>query len=200
MTPKDRIVGLYEDHAARWDTIRDRTLFERPWLDRFTALLPERGSVLDVGCGMGEPLAKHFIERGFAVTGVDSSASLIAIAAARFPTHQWTVGDMRTMSLDRRFNGLIAWHSFFHLSAADQRPMFARFAAHAQPGAVLMFTSGPAHGEAIGTFEGEPLYHASLDPVEYRSLMIAEGFEVLDYRERDPQVGEATVWLARKTR
>jgi hypothetical protein len=26
----------------------------------------------------------------------------------------------------------------------------------------LMFTSGPAYGEAIGTYRGEPLYHGSL--------------------------------------
>lgn len=37
--------------------------------------------------------------------------------------------------------------------------MFPVFAAHAAPGAVLMFTSGPTAGEAIGEWEGEPLYH-----------------------------------------
>jgi hypothetical protein len=48
--------------------------------------------------------------------------------------------------------------------------MFPIFRAHAAPRAALMFTSGPAQGEAIGQLEGEPLYHASLDPTEYKQL------------------------------
>src|ERR1041384_3755382 len=65
---------------------------------------------------------------------------------------------------------------FFHLRMDDQRPMFERFAAHARPGAPLMFTSGPAHGEAIGSFCGEPLYHGSLDPADYEGLLRKPGF------------------------
>ena len=42
-----------------------------------------------------------------------------------------------------------------------------------------MFTSGPAYGEAIGEYEGEPLYRASLDSDEYRSLLDDDGFEVV---------------------
>ena len=57
--------------------------------------------------------------------------------------------------------------------------MFPVFRAHAAPRAVLMFTSGPAHGEAMGTFEGEPLYHASLDSAEYRALLDENGFAVV---------------------
>src|SRR4051812_27129882 len=140
----ERIIDLYEKNAAAWDRQRGRDLFERPWLDRFAALLPAGGSVLDVGCGMGEPIARHFIERGYAVTGVDASPSLIALCRERFPHHQWLVGDMRELSLGRRFDGVLAWHSFFHLSPDDQRPMFPRFVAHMRPGGALMFTSG--HG------------------------------------------------------
>ncbi len=73
----------------------------------------------------------------------------------------------------------MAWDSFFHLGFDDQRRMFAVFRAHAAPGAPLLFTSGPRHGEAIGRFRGEPLYHASLAPDEYRALLAANGFAVV---------------------
>jgi hypothetical protein len=46
--------------------------------------------------------------------------------------------------------------------------MFSIFRLHAAPGAALMFTSGPSHGEVVGQLEGEPLYHASLDAAAYR--------------------------------
>ena len=61
-----------------------------------------------------------------------------------------------------------------------------------------MFTSGPAFGEAIGTFEGEPLYHGSLDPAEYRALLDAQGFEVVAHVAEDATCGGHTIWLARR--
>jgi len=192
----ERIVGLYEDNAAAWDRQRGRDLFEKPWLDRFLALLPPRPSVLDIGCGMGEPIARYLIEQGACLTGVDSAPSLIALAGERFPDHEWIVEDMRALDLGRRFDGLLAWHSFFHLAPEDQEPMFPRFAAHAAPGAALMFTSGWGRGEAIGLWQGEPLYHGSLDTDEYAALLAANGFAVLDHRVRDPECGDATIWLA----
>jgi hypothetical protein len=60
-----------------------------------------------------------------------------------------------------------------------------------------MFTSGPAEGEAIGDFEGEPLFHASLSPDAYRALLNAHGFEVVAFVPEDPTCGQHTVWLAR---
>lgn len=196
MKANERIVGLYEENAEAWDRMRGRDLHEVPWLERFAAQVPAGGTILDIGCGMGEPIARWFIERGFALIGVDSSASLVAMAQERFPAHEWIAGDMRLLDLGRRFDGVLAWHSLFHLSPEDQRPMFARFAAHAKAGAPLMFTSGPEHGEAIGEWQGGPLYHGSLAPQEYRTLLKADGFGEVNHRARDPACGSATVWLA----
>jgi trans-aconitate methyltransferase len=193
----ERIAGLYEENAAAWDRQRGRDLHERAWLERFAALLPEHGSVLDVGCGMGEPIGRWLVERGLRVTGVDSSPTLIAMARERLPGARWEVADMRALALGTRFDGLIAWHSLFHLGPDDQRPLFGRLAAHAAPGAALMFTSGPAEGESLGEWQSEPLYHASLDPAEYRRLLGEAGFAVLDNKPQDPECGGATIWLAR---
>ena len=98
-----------------------------------------------------------------------------------------------------RFAGLIAWDSFFHLSPNDQRLMFPVFRAHAAPGAALLFTSGPRHGEAIGDFHGDPLYHGSLAPDEYRSLLAANDFTVVTEKMEDPECDGHSVWLARRS-
>ena len=102
-------------------------------------------------------------------------------------------------ALGRRFNGILAWDSFFHLSPDDQRRMFPVFRIHAAPKAALMFTSGPAHGVAIGSFEGEPLYHASLDEAQYRALLAENGFAVVSHAVEDPTCGGHTIWLAQLT-
>jgi SAM-dependent methyltransferase len=193
----DNIIGLYDRHAAEFDRQRGRSLFERSWLDRFLSTIPAGGKILDLGCGMAEPIARYIIERGFHVTGVDSSPNMIELCIARFPEQAWIIADMRQISVDRRFDGILAWDSFFHLTPDDQRLMFPVFAAQAWPGAALMFTSGPRFGEAVGTFEGEPLYHASLDPDDYRSLLAANGFEILAYTAEDDTCAGHSVWLAK---
>ncbi|GAU81637.1 class I SAM-dependent methyltransferase [Bosea sp. BIWAKO-01] len=190
------IIGLYRRHARAFDEVRSRTLVERTWLDRFLQLLPARASILDIGCGAAEPIGRYFIENGHGVTGIDACAPLIDLCRQRFPADDWQVADMRKLSLERRFDGLIAWDSFFHLNPEDQRSMFPIFREHAAPGAALMFTSGPRHGEAIGSFEGERLYHASLAPAEYRGLLDENGFDVVSHVVEDPACGGHTIWLA----
>ncbi|MEX2285094.1 MAG: class I SAM-dependent methyltransferase [Gemmatimonadota bacterium] len=192
----ETIIELYERRAREYDSDRSRSLQERDWLDRFLRFVPPSGTVLDLGCGMGEPIGRYLIERGYHVLGVDSSPSLIDLCRQRFPEGEWLVADMRQVDPGRRFDGVLAWDSFFHLSMNDQRAMFARFAALAGKGAPLLFTSGTSEGEAIGSYHGEALYHASLDPAEYRELLNTHGFVIRAHATEDPQCGDHTVWLA----
>lgn len=193
----DRVVDLYQRHAVAWSRDRGDHLLERAWLDRFLGIAPSDPAVLDMGCGSGVPMARHLIEHGCRVTGVDASSAMVAMCADRFPNHEWRVADMRTLRLGRAFDAIMAWDSFFHLPQADQRRMFPIFARHAATGAALMFTSGPSAGERVGSYRGEPLYHASLDADEYRRLLRANGFEVVAHVVEDPACGGRTVWLAR---
>ena len=191
------IIDLYQRKAHDWVESRaSAILFEKPWLVRFRALLPPVAPVLDIGCGSAAPMASYLIGLGHPVAGVDSSPAMIDVCRRHFPKQEWIVADMRKLALPRKFSGILAWDSFFHLCHDDQRQMFPVFGQHAAPEAALMFTSGPAHGEAIGSFGGEPLYHASLDPAEYRSLLDQNGFRVVSHAVEDPGCGGHTIWLA----
>lgn len=192
-------MDLYERHARNFDRERGRGLQERQWLHRFLEFVDPAEPILDLGCGVGEPIARYFLECGYEVVGVDSSPTMIEICRGRFPQSTWRVQDMRQLHLERRFGGVVAWNSFFHLHVDDQRTMFQHFAAHALPAAPLLFTSGPSEGEAIGSYQGEPLYHASLDAAEYHELLATHGFSVRDHVVEDAECGEHTVWLATLT-
>jgi SAM-dependent methyltransferase len=194
----DDIIALYERHADAWvkDRLMESTLYEKPWLDRFCALLPRGGSILDCGCGAGEPIARYLSQCGFAVLGVDSSPAMVRMFQTGLPQQRAVVADMRSLCLSESFHGILSWDSFFHLNHSDQQKMFRVFRNHAAARAALMFTSGPSHGEAVGQLKGEPLYHASLDASEYRRLLEEQGFEVVDQRAGDPSCHGRTVWLA----
>lgn len=193
-----RIIAHYEKHAAAWDRDRQNSFWnDRVWHDRFIARLGGAATVLDLGCGPGRPVAQHMVERGLRVTGIDSSPAMIALCRKRLPDQEWIVGDMRQLALGRRFDGILAWDSYFHLNHADQRRMFAIFADHASAGAILMFNSGPQHGEGVGEYKGDPLYHASLSAAEYEALLAHHGFRVLAHIANDAEAGGRTAWLCR---
>ena len=187
---------FYQRHAHRFDRERGKSLIERPYLDAVTSGIEPDASILDVGCGAGEPIARHFIEHGYAVTGVDAAPAMIALCRQRSPDATWIEADMRSLALDRRFDVIIAWDSFFHLDQDEQRAMFPVFQRHIAPRGMLLFTSGPHAGIAIGCMYGEDLFHASLAPEEYRSLLAATGFQVLQFVPEDPKCGGHTIWLA----
>ena len=124
----------------------------------------------------------------------------IEAARTTLPSGQWLVADMTSFDLGQTFDGIVMWHSLFHLTATEQRQVFPLLAAHAEPGSVLLFTAGPSAGSTQGEFGGEVLAHHSLDAAEYEALLVAADFTVLDYRESDPDCGNATVWFAQRTR
>ncbi|MEG3163691.1 methyltransferase domain-containing protein [Sphingomonas sp. PB2P19] len=198
--PNGSVLDVYQRHGAAWARQRSDRLVECRWLDCFCTLLPAGAAILDIGCGCGVPIARELVRRGFDVTGIDGAPAMVALFERNLPGVSVQCADMRELDLHRRFAGLIAWDSLFHLSPRDQRSMFPRFQAHAAPGAALMFTSGTAEGDSIGELEGEPLYHASLDTREYRGLLEAAGFVVVAHIVEDADCGRHTIWLAQKGR
>lgn len=193
------VIPTYERVGQAWARQRNRNLMEKQWLDRFMTAAPRSTGpvrVLDLGCGSGQPIATYLNDRGAQLTGVDAATTMTDLYVKALPKADLIQADMRGLALDRHFDAILAWDSFFHLSAEDQRAMFATFAAHAAPRAALMFTSGHIAGEAIGTVADAPIYHASLDPAEYRDLLAEAGFKILYFTPEDPDCGQHTVWLA----
>ena len=192
------IQGVYDRQAAAYDAQRSRALFEARWLARFTAQLPAGGRVLDLGCGAGEPIARWFKAEGFAVTGVDFSPAMLEIVRRRWPDGDWRQADMRSFDLGERFDGIVAWDSFFHLTAAEQRGCIGRMARHLVPGGALLVTVGPEAGEAEGTVGGEPVYHASLSPADYAACLERNGLRLTGFLAEDPETDRHSVLMARR--
>jgi trans-aconitate methyltransferase len=118
---KDHVWKLYQAKAE--DFARERQHFggEARYFAEIAARIPAGAAVLDLGCGAGVPIARFFIDYGFAYTGVDAAPAMIDICRATFPKGSWVVADMRRLALARHFDAIFAWDSFFHLPPDDQR-------------------------------------------------------------------------------
>ncbi len=187
----------YQKIASWYDEHRSRDLFEKRWLDNAIGYLKPNAVILDMGCGMGEPIARYFLEKKFNLTGIDTCSEFIEMAKQRLPQGNFFVGDMRKLSLNKKFDLLIAWNSYFHLTCDEQRDMFRVFINHLNHNGILLFTSGPEEGEVWSDNGGEMIYHASLSPNEYKQLLKQHKLELLDYVINDKNCNDHTVWLAK---
>ncbi len=194
----DRIADHYERHAHAFDEVRRKKFLEKAWLDRFLLGVCKGGHVLDLGCGAGEPIARYLIDSGRQLTGVDTSERMITLARTRFGRHRWIRSDMRTLAFDERFHGILGWDSLFHLRPEEQAAMLGKAASWLEPGGALMFNSGSTHNEIVGCQFGEPLYHASLAPADYRALFAAHGLIEMAFVPHDEAAGDRAIWLVRK--
>ena len=116
--------AVYADGSAPWDIGRPQTAFVR---------LADAGEiaspVLDAGCGTGEH-ALMLAERGFAVTGVDLSATAIGLArrkaADRGLAADFEVADVLALDrLGRTFASVLD-NGVFHVFDDDDRVRYVR--------------------------------------------------------------------------
>ena len=102
--------------------------------------LPAPAPILDVCCGNGQ-LAHLLHERGYAVTGVDGSAEMIAYARQNAPECRFVVEDARTFHLPTEYAAALStFDSLNHiLDLTELTEAFRRVYAALLPGGIFVF-------------------------------------------------------------
>lgn len=186
----------YDLIVNEFDNDRCKLLREEKYINYFITDLAKSAHILDIGCGMAEPIAGHLIKKGFKITGVDSSMEMLKLAKQRFPEMQWLYGDMRSIVLKEKFDGLIAFDSFFHLIINDQIKMLERFSNWLQPGGRLLLSTGPDESEVINApMHGLPFSYYSMSVQNYRKYLALNQFDILMSEEDQP---DHRIWIAQK--
>jgi SAM-dependent methyltransferase len=106
------------------------------------------GPVLEIGSGTGR-LAERLLRDGHAVTGVDASENMLAVAAEKLAPfgdrYQAHLADIREMNLGKRFRLAVAPYGMVaHLHSDDDRQRaFRSVFDHLEPGGVFIFDDMP---------------------------------------------------------
>ena len=100
---------------------------------------PEAHTVLELACGTGSILKQ--LDNGYAVTGVDRSDEMLAIAAAKVPTARLVAADMTEVRLDETFDVVLCvYDSINHLPTFGQwASVFDRAYEHLGEHGVFIF-------------------------------------------------------------
>lgn len=79
----------------------------------FLPLLPEKGHILDAGCGSGRD-SRHFLSLGFSVDAFDASAEMAALATDYIGREVWCLS-FDDIEGSKRYDGIWAAASLLHL-------------------------------------------------------------------------------------
>ncbi|MBI2512720.1 MAG: class I SAM-dependent methyltransferase [Opitutae bacterium] len=169
--PEDRSNG-YE--AASGAFVSARSLLGAAEVRAWARSLPRGGAVLDLGCGHGVPITQTLVEEGFAVHGIDASATLLAELRRRFPN---VVTERRAVEesdfFSRTFDGIVACGLMFLLPPEAQTLLVRKVARALNPGGQFLFTAPRQACRWRDVLTGRQ--SISLGADAYRDLLRAEG-------------------------
>ncbi len=165
----------------------------------------DSGHLLDLGCGAGEPWAKYFVDRGWQVTGVDFSKSMLDHAARYVPEMNRIEGDIRKVRFEKNmFNAVSAVYSLFHVPQKDHGRLFENIYRWLVPGGEFLFTyatqeyTGQLEFDGYKEFMGQSLYYSHTSPANLNDLLKESGFTVESTQYLD--IGdEVFLWVTAKT-
>lgn len=118
----------FKDYAAEARQIRQLIERERPGAK----------TILDVGCGTAEHA--RFLSTVFEVDGIDIEPKFVEIARSKNPRGNFTVADMRTFDLGKRYDVVQCLFSSigYILVPEDTVAALKRFHGHLAPGGVVL--------------------------------------------------------------
>jgi SAM-dependent methyltransferase len=148
-------------------------------------LLSDGSAVLDLGCGVGVPIARALAER-HEVVGVDFSEAQIRRAEANVPAARFFCADILSADFpSESFDAVVSFYVVFHLPREQHAEVFRRVHGWLRPGGYFVVTvsqvNEPAYLEE--DFFGATMYWSNFGLGEYRELLQLAGFAIRDNDE-----------------
>ncbi len=112
-----------------------RQLDVAPLMGDFLRLLLAGGHILDAGCGSGRD-TKAFAELGYTVTAIDSSPSMVSMAA-EYSGQEVLELSFQEIDFHETFDGIWACASLLHVPQVEMNDALARLTTALKPGAVM---------------------------------------------------------------
>jgi len=165
--------------------------------DRFISLLPEGGSVLDLGCGSGRDSA-YFISRGFDVTAMDASEEMCDLASIHIGQDVLQLS-FAEMDFDDVFDGIWACASLLHVPGSQIEGILTKVVKSLKTNGVLFMSFH--YGEFDGIRDGR--YYKDYRTKELKELIShINNLELIELQKcEDTREDSDIIWinvLARK--
>ncbi len=157
--------------------------YHRYWLREVDKRLEPGSHILELGCGMGVPVARFF-SRKHSYWGVDISDVQIQRARKLVPRARFQRADMTRLKFNpSSFAAVLAFYSIIHLPLREQKPLFKRIFRWLKSGGIFLSILGWGRwtGQEKNWF-GAPMFWSHVDEKTYHRWLGEIGFKVMRKR------------------
>ena len=137
---------LYKKYAQYYDRIYEKMDLQKEVEFIKWAVKQHQNSagnrLLDVACGTGRHAQK--LSDSFQIMGVDINPDMLQIAREKLPDVEFTIGDMKKLNLEDKFDAIICMFSAmnYNTSLEEFKNTLHNFYRHLNGGGVLLFDYG----------------------------------------------------------
>ncbi|HYN82366.1 MAG TPA: class I SAM-dependent methyltransferase [Gemmatimonadaceae bacterium] len=178
-----------EEYVRRIAGELEHKPFDRELLDRFAAMIDANETVCDIGCGPAH-VARHLLERGVKVIGIDLSPEMVEQARLLNPELDIRQGDMLSLDVpDESWAGIVAFYSIIHVPRASVPRALSELGRCLRPGGRLLMSFHI--GDEVMHLEELWGHPVKMDFIFFRTdemlgYLGEAGFDVEEALERDP--------------
>ena len=169
----------YDKIASWWHDQHHASSYGVSQFEKAIDYAAKGGLALDVGCGAGGRLTRIMENNGFAITGLDVSQEMIALAKKNHPRHRFLHQDINTWDCDEKFDLIVAWDSLFHLPYELQTPVISKLCKSLAENGVLIYSFGDDDGEHIDRWHDDEFYYSSIGINANLQLLMNSGLTIL---------------------
>jgi cyclopropane fatty-acyl-phospholipid synthase-like methyltransferase len=170
------------------------------YVDRVLARLRPGSTVLDLGCGPGEPATRRLSEL-HRVVGVDISGGQLRLAKAAAPRAAFARADIAELAVHpASLDAVVSFFALGHLRPESYAPLFSAVGGWLRPGGLLV-TNAPLRPDSMvdPDWMGVPMYFGGLGERATRAAVAAAGLvvessEIVAEDERDGHVAHF-LWI-----
>lgn len=154
--------------------------YRKYWLREVDRRLDKGSRILELGCGMGVPVAGYFT-RKHKYLGIDISDVQIQRAKKLVPAASFKRVDMARLRFKTEtFDAILSFYSIIHLPLDEQKPLFRKIFRWLKPGGLFLSILGRGRwtGREKNWF-GTTMFWSHADQETYDQWLIKVGFKII---------------------
>ena len=151
------------------------------WLKILLTRLEPGSSVLDLGCGSGDP-ADVEISKAHKITGVDVSQVQINLARQNVPAGHFIHGDAGSVDFPpASFDAVVSFYTIEHIPRKEHEALLRHIHQWLRARGFLLFSmEADEYEDILGEWLDVPMFISSYKPETMKQLVTQAGFDLIE--------------------
>lgn len=121
----EETANTYNKIAEKYEKEYGTDLSDTPYIDMFLKCI-NGNNILDIWCGTGT-LSQYIANKGYSVDTIDFSKKMLNIARSKINNVNFMQMDMRNITIDKKYNGIMLAYSLFYISKKEVNIAIAKY-------------------------------------------------------------------------